>query len=60
MGLFTDNGIFLCYGWDQRVVLPGGKLMFKKLTNVYFLVVTALLMASLVVWGMRAMGVYLI
>ena len=34
--------------------------MFKKITNVYFVVVTALLMASLVVWGMRAMGVYLL
>lgn len=32
--------------------------MFKKFTNVYFAVVTALLMASLVVWGMRAMGAY--
>ena len=34
--------------------------MFKKLSNVYLMVVTALLMASLAVWGMRAMGVHLI
>lgn len=34
--------------------------MFKKFSNVYLLVVATLLMASLVVWGMRAMGVYLI